>query len=131
MTESIRPVYKCDFCGKNLLRKHAAIKHEDLCKKNPENIRPCLSCPHLLTDEFIVDYDDFGGHAAEKPRIGRAMFCTHYKKGVYAPWVEKKWDHAYEFLEENGEQYENEPMPEACEEYEADKRLNADLNFRW
>lgn len=32
-------VYKCEFCNKKLYRKHAMIKHEDLCIHNTKKIK--------------------------------------------------------------------------------------------
>jgi len=42
-------VYKCDHCGRNMLRKGAAEKHETYCRKNPNNMHRCFAyCKHLI-----------------------------------------------------------------------------------
>lgn len=129
MKESIKTVYKCDHCGKNYLRKTAAETHEDRCTKNPENIKPCLSCPRLATKEFIVGYDDMPDGSERKNRQS-AMFCTKFETGVYSPVVIKKWGWAYESLEtEDGKEYENNPMPESCLEYDRVQLEDHDFRF--
>lgn len=55
MKESIKTVYKCDHCSKNYLVKHACVKHEKYCGKNPENHHACLSCKHLVVDRVQND----------------------------------------------------------------------------
>ena len=39
-----KTIYKCDYCKKTYLMKNAAIKHENVCNKNPENIPACYTC---------------------------------------------------------------------------------------
>lgn len=40
-------VYKCEFCRKHYLVRHACEKHEKYCPKNPNNWHQCFTCPHL------------------------------------------------------------------------------------
>jgi len=47
MKSEFKEIYKCDHCNKLYQRKHACIKHEIACHKNPENHRVCFGCMHL------------------------------------------------------------------------------------
>jgi hypothetical protein len=48
-------LYRCDFCRKELKRKHAMVSHELRCYANPVNYRPCLICEHL--DNKDIEFD--------------------------------------------------------------------------
>lgn len=53
-------IYKCDFCKKELKRKHAMIKHEKNCLNNPENHKACLNgCMHLERVNKEVGFDRY------------------------------------------------------------------------
>lgn len=39
--------YKCDFCGKLYKREGNCIRHENVCRKNPDNHFKCFDCKHL------------------------------------------------------------------------------------
>ena len=42
-----KPVYKCSYCGKLSLSIGGMVRHEKLCKKNPDNWTDCASCVYL------------------------------------------------------------------------------------
>lgn len=45
--------YKCDFCGKMPSSRSAMMRHEQACRKNPENLSMCTRC------RFLRRYEDF------------------------------------------------------------------------
>ena len=66
-------IYFCDYCNKLYQRKFHCEKHENLCKKNPENIPVCYGCMFLEMvhekHDFEVHYDDFNITRIEKRNI--------------------------------------------------------------
>lgn len=48
-------VYKCGFCRKYYLRKHAAVTHETYCAKNPKNRHACFDCIFLHVAREVVE----------------------------------------------------------------------------
>lgn len=86
----------CDHCNKLYQRKHAAIKHEERCYKNPVNHRPCFECKHLT-------YGKYGGK--------KLLFCTKKQHFLYTPQNEIKRN--WKFLA----RAKNEPMPKVCALY--------------
>jgi hypothetical protein len=50
-----RKVYKCGFCRKYYLMKHACERHEKYCAKNPVNRHKCYSCKFLEVDRSPND----------------------------------------------------------------------------
>lgn len=55
-------IYKCDHCGKNYFKKHAAVNHETICKNNPDNFQPCLhGCKYLDREKVTIYYDTCRG----------------------------------------------------------------------
>jgi hypothetical protein len=87
MTERIRTVYKCDYCGKTLLIKSAMGKHEKWCSKNPENARLCYECAFLHPILFEDSYDAWDGEHEIKRRGFR---CEKYGMMVYPVSVERR-----------------------------------------
>jgi hypothetical protein len=79
MKESVKRVYKCDWCGKNYLRKHSAAHHEKYCGKNPNNRHACFSCSHLEVDQCRAD-DGF---------IEKTFKCTKLDKDLHSFKAEK------------------------------------------
>jgi hypothetical protein len=100
-------LYKCDFCKKELKRKHAMENHESLCLRNPINFRPCYSCPMLIKKETSVYYDHYDG--SESERKVNLLYCEYKKHFLYTPKNEAK-KNAFEL----GDDY-NEPMPKECD----------------
>jgi len=111
-------IYKCDFCKKELKRKHAMIKHEDLCLNNPKNHKACLSgCAFLTTEKidvlFEYRYDSDYGSSIKKVSAFR---CTKLDNLMYPFSIERKKD----MLKKYPETYEGqEPMPHKCEHFES------------
>ena len=80
-------VYKCDFCKKKLLRKHAMIKHEEHCGHNPKNHSACQGCIFLKQkSETFEGY----GHDYGNEYYVKTFFCEKLNKGVYPHKVVKK-----------------------------------------
>lgn len=95
-----KEVYKCEHCRKLYQRKHAAIKHEAMCKKNPYNNRPCFSCPHLEKKKYV----DYGPYGLNEYNL---LHCSKKEEYMYPPQVEVKDN----FLEID----DNHPMPRQCD----------------
>lgn len=106
-------IYKCDFCKKELKRKHAMVDHESKCGANPINHRPCLNgCVHLDVKE--IEYtrgDDYNGDPIYTK--GNAFYCKLKDTFMLLPKVENesglKWVHC------GNEEVQQFPMPKECE----------------
>lgn len=56
MTQHELTVYKCGFCKRHYLVKHACEWHEKHCGKNPNNWHKCFDgCPHLSRETFTPE----------------------------------------------------------------------------
>jgi len=73
-------IYKCDFCRKKLMVKHAMVRHEKWCESNPENFKKCSGCVNLqeTTTKIEWDYSDQCGM-----RTFKAFRCTNLDKLLY------------------------------------------------
>lgn len=100
MKTEIREIYKCDYCNKLYQIKRYCIKHEQRCKMNPENDRPCFGCKYLVNKEVDIDY---GYHDTIKANL---LYCEKIKRHLYPPQVEHKGNQI--------EIDENDPMPKKC-----------------
>lgn len=117
MQERTMTVYICDYCRKKYFRKAAALRHENFCYHNPENIRPCLSCVHLKKKDAVVytGYDDIGG---EPVSFTASLFhCNALNKFLHPPQVAKKGNY-FEIVEAL-----NNQMPTSCGSYEEEDDL--------
>jgi len=47
MKELRATIYECEFCRKYYKMKHAAVRHEKYCSKNPANQHACWGCKFL------------------------------------------------------------------------------------
>ncbi|MDP9954710.1 hypothetical protein J2X97_000347 [Epilithonimonas hungarica] len=105
-------VYQCEYCQKKLFLKHAMIKHEDLCFKNPKNNKPCYSCIFCHKEEIRVDFDDPYNPDGYTTKKVEASKCVKLDIIMF-PWsIERKR------LHEKYETYsEQEPMPRECEHH--------------
>lgn len=100
--------YPCAHCRKLYKFQANVIKHEDLCKKNPENIPMCFDCMKLEGGTTKGDFyrycecypDGLYGPILEKRRIGHLFDNTH---GEYDPLME--------WLDDAS------PMPKKCEAF--------------
>ena len=87
-------LYKCDFCKKELKRKHAMVNHEKKCNCNPINFRACTSgCIYLEREEIDIDYEvgyDYeNGETQYESKKVNAFKCTKFDKIMYPYSIEK------------------------------------------
>ena len=114
-------LYKCDFCKKEMKRKHSMIKHEIECNNNPNNSRPCLqSCKYLERKEIDVDTskEDYGGEPIFKTYS--TFYCALKEEFLLHPKLQYKngaenLKHAY--LKETEEEITQHFMPIECDEH--------------
>lgn len=110
--------YKCDFCKKELKRKHAMTNHEIRCNCNPLNFRACTNgCLFLEREvidvDFISHYDYENGVSIYKTKQVNSFKCTKFDKIMYPFVIEKS-----NALEKYPETFENqEAMPKKCKEF--------------
>jgi len=114
-------LYKCDFCKKELKRKHAMINHEIRCNNNPVNNRPCLNCcihSELKEIQYEAGYDDYNtGESVMK--TGTTFFCLLKKQLMLHPKLEYKENGKYlKNVYQNDEEVEQDWMPKECSSYE-------------
>jgi len=87
-------IYKCDFCKKELKRKHAMVKHENQCNCNPLNFRACTNGCAFLEMEKVTLYFETGCHpdyGEEFREVEKEVFkCTKFDKLMYPYSIEKK-----------------------------------------
>lgn len=80
-------IYFCEHCNKLYQRKHNCIKHEDLCKQNPENIPLCYGCEHCEKKQtnLLVEVQRLGSNLGvyydEEERTFDLLHCN--AKNVY------------------------------------------------
>jgi hypothetical protein len=114
-------IYKCDFCKKELKRKHAMINHELQCNNNPINQRPCLDgCKYLLRKPIVLDIgidDYYSGEPTTRTYNG--FYCS--LKEIYL--LHPKIEHKNKFIKseviynEQDVEISQESMPLECGEY--------------
>lgn len=112
MKESIVKLYECDFCSKELKRKHAMVSHEIKCDKNPDNAKACHFCKHLTNATVPIWFDGnygAGGNFQEK----NVFKCRLLDKLMY-PWQIEKKDLQNKYPETYEDQ---EPMPKQCDSF--------------
>jgi hypothetical protein len=105
-------VYFCEHCNKLYQRKWSCEKHEELCKKNPDNLRPCFGCSFLCKKEAEIygDYTD----GSEWKRTINLLFCNKKEIYLHTPQNEIKGnDFELGYTENN-------PMPKKCDLYSND-----------
>lgn len=114
-------LYKCDFCKKELKRKHAMVNHEIRCNNNPVNNRPCLNCcihSELKEIQYEAGYDDYNtGESVMK--TGTTFFCSLKKQLMLHPKLEYRENGKYlKNVYQNDEEVEQDWMPKECSSYE-------------
>jgi len=108
-------IYKCDFCKKELKRKHAMVNHEKLCSCNPENFKKCTQgCLYLETEKHVLyfetNYTEDGPEYSEQEKT--VFRCSKFDKLMY-PWsIERKG-----IAEKWSTFDEQEPMPKECDSF--------------
>lgn len=83
-------VYKCEHCGKILMRKGAMEKHEETCKKNPKNMSQCARCIHcnkIQEETDVYSYDRDGAPYVSGSRMSTFFVCECTKEKMYHPKV--------------------------------------------
>lgn len=106
-------LYKCDFCKKKLQRKHAMIKHEKHCTRNPKNRSACSGCVFMKEGETQVYYPNNSGEFGETYIRCKTFHCEKFKKDLYPYKVVRKG-----LLEKYPESFEGmEQMPSICKEW--------------
>lgn len=124
-------IYKCDFCKKELKRKHAMLKHEELCSNNPNNHKACMNgCSHLIQEEIEVWFDnpyyhpDYSNSSEGDYKKVTVFKCTKLDKLMYPFSIERR-----NIVNEYPSTFENqEPMPKECTVFD-DNVHNAPWNF--
>lgn len=111
MKTEVREIYRCEYCNKLYLRKHACNNHETACKRNPAYLRPCHSCKVLkkVQAEIWAGYGDPWGNEVE--RTVQVLFCEKKDCFIYPPSVAAKGN-AFDMGNK-----ENIEMPEECDLY--------------
>ena len=105
MKIEIKEIYKCEYCNKLYQLKHFCEKHEKICKKNPENDRPCFSCVHLSKKDVVVY--EYCGDIEHKVNLS-CLHCDKKEVFLHTPQNEIKGN----ALELGGD---NLPMPKECD----------------
>ena len=109
-------IYKCDFCKKELKRKHAMVKHETECFNNPLNFRPCQTCRYLEKQndgDTEIHFISGGEDDIRYEKTPDYFFCKKKNIRVYSPKAEFKG-----IVEQYPETFEDqEPMPKQCDDY--------------
>lgn len=113
-------IYKCDFCKKELKRKHSMANHEIKCHNNPENNRKCFNgCAYLerKTIELYTGIDEYNtGEPVNKKYNG--FYCSAKKQYLIPPIIEHKDGkntNAKFGYDDKGEEVEQEFMPKECD----------------
>lgn len=110
-------LYKCDFCKKELKRKHAMENHEKKCSNNPINSKACYSCVFLeeaKTNVSWVRHYDHGEGTSYFEKEVKCFKCTKLDKLMYSANIEKG-----SALIRYPETFENqEAMPKECEDFD-------------
>jgi hypothetical protein len=105
-------IYKCDFCSKELKKKHAMISHEEKCDKNPKNCKHCHFCEHLSKVKKMVWFELYYGKGKDKEV--EVFKCDKLDKFMYPYSIEKR-DLPNIYPDTFGDQ---EPMPNKCDSFQ-------------
>lgn len=115
MRTETKEIYKCDFCNKLYQRKAAAIKHELMCSKNPDNDRPCFHCLNL--DKKDAEKERGFEYGSGCPTYVSLLHCKAKEIFLYPPKVGFK-KNVIEIEECN------EAMPKECELFKLNTFIN-------
>lgn len=114
-------IYKCDFCKKELKRKHAMANHELKCNCNPVNFRPCLNnCKYLERKPVIlgIGREDYGsGEEITKEYSG--FYCSLKNEYLIHPKAEHKnpYIKSEVTFNDKDEEITQISMPKECAEF--------------
>lgn len=119
-------LYKCDFCKKELKRKHAMESHELRCSRNPLNDRPCLNCPHLDRKEIEFDTGISTYHGSEPIyRKANAFYCKAKDILLLHPKTQYlEGRNSLNWVLVDGEEVQQFDMPTTCDVYEKERNNN-------
>ena len=105
-----KEIYKCEFCNKLYQKKTFCKRHENICKRNPDNWRACHSCKNLTTKQIeLTIKDEFDGYYKERRSL---IYCSKLEIFLYPPKAEKL---GYKY---NTTPVNNNPMPRLCDKFE-------------
>jgi hypothetical protein len=76
--------YACDHCGKEYKVQRYVPKHEESCKKNPDNEIACIGCIFLKEVVKKVDVDCYNGYTTMEFKGFR---CEKKDIGLFPPKV--------------------------------------------
>ena len=88
MKVSLKKVYQCDYCQKNMISAGAMARHEKFCRKNPNNMHKCFdTCRFLVrTKELITGKDPFSPYSYVTTfrckSTGKKMYSFLFEKTV-------------------------------------------------
>lgn len=114
-------IYKCDFCKKEMKRKHAMEKHESECNCNPINLRPCLDFCQFLERRPVIlgtgKLDYLTGEESTREYTG--FYCSLKQQYLIHPKAVYKNPHikGEVVYNENDEEITQEFMPKECTDY--------------
>lgn len=96
--------YRCEHCRRLFEQRAAAERHEDRCKKNPDNFRKCFSCVYLSLTQATSIEDGIGVNT---------FFCRKNAVYLHTP-INKKKGRIYDI-----EEGESVCMPVECDDFDA------------
>ena len=102
MKTETKTIYKCSYCKTLYQKRYFAIKHEDKCRKNPKNDRPCFHCQYLTKKDTYIYYEN--DHICETVDHS-FLFCNKIDLFLYPPQIK----HPAELDDRN------DPMPKECQ----------------
>lgn len=117
-------IYKCEFCSKKLYRKHAMLKHEDLCFNNPKNIKACMNCEFLEKIQINAHWLVGNSEHVDNSKQVDVFRCNKLDKLMFPFSIERRK------LHEKFDTYsEQEPMPSKCDEFKSKIEILEIFNF--
>ena len=109
-------LYKCDFCGKKMQRKHAMIEHEKKCSHNPLNKRKCLEfCENLVRVEIFVEPSVQTYTQSDELVKSSCFKCKAKNIFMYSPKIEHSNRGVPDYVLHNEKEIIQEPMPLHCD----------------
>jgi hypothetical protein len=114
MKTTLRKVYQCEHCNRNMLSAGAMSRHEKFCTQNPNNWHKCFDyCDHLIkTKEKVCGMGDEGGS-------WKTIFtCSVLNKQLYSFKLEKSYPQFIGNLER---------MPLQCDSYLNSEKESDDI----
>lgn len=81
-----RTIYRCDHCPKHYLSKGAAERHEQFCRRNPNNKHRCFGCEHLVATQEATGVDKDGNLRT----AGKRFACAKFGRDMYSYVAERR-----------------------------------------